>query len=80
MDKKNRLGALGNALFDLALIDVQRVRADIHEDGSGAAKDEGICGGGKRKIREDADAWIKPTLRRSSLTNSHIPAACGLRE
>src|SRR6266700_7710921 len=44
MNKKNRLRSTGNALFDLILIDVQRVRADVHKYGSGAAKDKGICG------------------------------------
>ena len=44
---KNRFRTVGNPLFDLALVDVQRVRADIHEDGSGAAQDERICSGGE---------------------------------
>ena len=37
MHNENRFRARGNALFDLALIDVERVRANIHEDRSGAA-------------------------------------------
>src|SRR5438034_1143735 len=42
MHKKNRLRVLGNASFDLSLIDVQRIRANIHEYRLGAAQDERI--------------------------------------
>src|SRR6266513_2315899 len=40
--EKNRFRARGNALFDLALINVQRVRANIHEDRFGAAQDKRV--------------------------------------
>ena len=49
MHKKNRFRARGNALLDLAFIDVQRVRANIHEDRLGARKHERICRRGKRE-------------------------------
>src|SRR5947208_1480477 len=53
MDKKNRLCVLGNALFDLILIDVQSVRPDVHKDGSGAAQNERICSGGESEGRKN---------------------------
>ena len=42
MHQKNGLRAFGNALVDLGLINVERVRANIHKDRSGAAQDKRI--------------------------------------
>src|SRR5262245_20408552 len=42
MHKKNGLGVSGNALVDLGLINVERIRANIHKDRSSAAQDKRI--------------------------------------
>jgi hypothetical protein len=42
MHKKNGLRAFGNALLDLSLINVERVRSNIHEDRLCAAQDKRI--------------------------------------
>ena len=42
MHQKNGLRAFGNALVDLGLINVERVRANIYKDRSGAAQDKRI--------------------------------------
>jgi hypothetical protein len=49
MNEEDRLRALRNALFDQVLVDIQRVRADVHENGSRAAEDERVGGRDKGK-------------------------------
>ncbi len=76
MNRNHRPGARADERFDLVLVDVERVRANVGKANAGSAQDKRVGRGDKGEGRYD-DFVIRPDFEEKRGQLQRVGAGCG---